>query len=427
MILVFTQKNTARFSYIFKHIFKRILGVDVTFTSSIESFLAHEGHKLSYGKKPLGNELFFQAYGLLEQSGIESLDIKVKEWGETKYFFAVSEKSALPFDIFSATFYLLSRYEEYLPHVKDSSGRYPANQSLAYKNNFLQSPIVDVWSYKLKEVLKQFFPDLKFPKKLYNTHFIIDASVPYAYKQKGGLRSLMGFFNDATKGKFKNVVRRFQVKLRARKDPYDTFKWIIRASKTSTTKISVFFLLSEAKEYLDGVNYFKLTFKMLIKYIADYKEIGLSFSHKAMRDIQILKVEKQRLEEIINTPVVAATNPIQFVNLPHMYRNMVELELLEDYTMSYHNKLGFRAGTCTPFLFYDLDYEIRTPLLIHPVAVTTKAMRTQGNDEEYERVAFIKKNIVKVNGVFTVRFLNSDFNQEIHGNVLRSIFSENLQ
>jgi hypothetical protein len=33
--------------------------------------------------------------------------------------------------------------------------------------------------------------------------------------------------------------------------------------------------------------------------------------------------------------------------------------------MGYVNHPGFRAGTCTPFLFYDLDYEIQTPLKIY--------------------------------------------------------------
>ena len=33
--------------------------------------------------------------------------------------------------------------------------------------------------------------------------------------------------------------------------------------------------------------------------------------------------------------------------------------------MGYINHVGFRAGTCTPFLFYDLDFEIQTPLLIY--------------------------------------------------------------
>ena len=34
--------------------------------------------------------------------------------------------------------------------------------------------------------------------------------------------------------------------------------------------------------------------------------------------------------------------------------------------MGYPDTIGFRASTCTPFLFYDLDFEVQTPLMIHP-------------------------------------------------------------
>src|SRR5690606_37380852 len=45
-----------------------------------------------------------------------------------------------------------------------------------------------------------------------------------------------------------------------------------------------------------------------------------------------------------------------------------------DYSMGYVNQLGFRAGTCTPFFFYDLDYEIQTPLKIHSYHVLDYAL-----------------------------------------------------
>ena len=123
MLLIYSLKITQRITYIFKHICFRILGVEVNFTNVIEDFMAYSGPKLSYGKKKLGDELFIQSTELLMQDGFESIDITVKDWGETKCFFAVGKNSSLPFDIFAASFYLLSRYEEYLPQVKDEKGR----------------------------------------------------------------------------------------------------------------------------------------------------------------------------------------------------------------------------------------------------------------------------------------------------------------
>ena len=68
----------------------------------------------------------------------------------------------MPFDPFAATFYMLSRYEEYLPYKKDRFSRFPASESLAFKNNFLKKPVVDKWILLIKEVLMKAYPNLNF-------------------------------------------------------------------------------------------------------------------------------------------------------------------------------------------------------------------------------------------------------------------------
>src|SRR5690554_5959012 len=160
MLLIHLDKITPRSTYVFKHICLDLLGLDVSFGNSLEAFIAHQGPKISYGKRPMGNELFFKSQGLLEQQGFESFDITVKKCDGTFGFFPVSGSSALPFDIFAASFYMLSRYEEYLPHVKDGKGRFMASESLAYKSGFLHQPVVDIWANKFKLKLLEQFPKL---------------------------------------------------------------------------------------------------------------------------------------------------------------------------------------------------------------------------------------------------------------------------
>ena len=88
-------------------------------------------------KKQLDDEYFIKAYGLLTEKGISNQEIIFDYWNKLPIFFNVKD-SVLPFDIFSASFYLVSRYEEYLPHIKDKYDRFDAKESIAYKNNFLQ-------------------------------------------------------------------------------------------------------------------------------------------------------------------------------------------------------------------------------------------------------------------------------------------------
>src|SRR5690606_32009299 len=278
MLLIHLDKLTPRTSYIFKHICISILGIEVSFSTVLEEFIAHKEPKISYGKRSMGNELFFQSYGLLEQQGFESFDISVKKWDETFGFFSVSSSSALPFDIFAASFYMLSRYEEYLPHVKDGEGRFMASESLAYQSGFLHQPVVDIWALKFKLKLTEAFPELIFPEKDITIHPIVTAMEPFEYKYKGLLRSTLGFVQDFFKGKFRKLSERTQVLLGLQRDPVDTFKWLINNARHSNMEFTVFFLLGNPQIFQEGMNTHRQRFKLLLKYVSDYKEVGLIFS-----------------------------------------------------------------------------------------------------------------------------------------------------
>src|SRR6056300_1219146 len=142
MILVYSHKITPQLTYIFRQVFIRILELPVSFTSAIEKFVSHSGPKLSYTHQPLGNEFFIKSHELLFQKGIQEAKIEVSQWSGIPAFVKLEKPSKLPYDIFAASFYLLSRYEEYLPHVKDEYGRFTANESLAYNFGFLKQPVV---------------------------------------------------------------------------------------------------------------------------------------------------------------------------------------------------------------------------------------------------------------------------------------------
>jgi hypothetical protein len=427
MLLVYTQKITPRITYAFRHICTRILGLETQFTSTIEAFVAHSGAKLSYGKQPLSSEMFIHSQGLLTQQGFESTDIVIKVWEDTKCFFSSISNSAVPFDIFSASFYLMSRYEEYLPHVKDTIGRYPYTQSLAHREGFLKQPVVDMWAYKFKVILLDSFPDLVFPIKKMTIHNVIDASQPFAFVQRGFLRAVMGFGSDLWKMKMRSIITRGQVLMTLRKDPYNTFNWIINTAKRSVSKHTFFFRLGDSSNYKEGINTKRMKFKLLVKFISDYKEVGLIFSSDTLVDYEKVKKEKERMEDITNRILRSSMNAHYIVNLPAIYRNLVELEVEEDFTMVYENKVGFRAGTCTPFLFYDLDSETKTPLIIHPLAFTTSAFEKKYDSEINKTCNMLYDAVDQVNGTFSVVFSNRDFTSSEKNKTWRSIFSEKLQ
>ncbi len=411
MLLVYTQKITPRITYVFKHICTQILGVPVGFTSKIEEFVAHEGMKISYGKQSLANEVFIQNVDLLLEQGISDLEVRVQEWDDVPCFFSVGESSSIPFDIFAASFYLLSRYEEYLPHVKDKEGRFQASESLAFQNGFLKKPVIDIWAEKFKRVLKNKFPSQDFPKREFRTQTIVSVTEAYCYKKKGIVRVVLGLLLDLIRFKPKYVLHRFQVMTKLKKDPYDIYSKVIQFLRKYKVPMKFMFQVSDFSTHDRNINHNRLEFQSLIKSVADYAEVGLQPGFYANQKFAVLKEEKKRLEQIIKRPVRSAINTHYNLLLPDSYNHMVELEFQKDFSMGYPEALGLRAGTCTPFLFYDLNFEITTPLLIYPYAINSEAFGKMKESEIDFKVLELKRQIAIVNGSLISVFSNIDFSE----------------
>lgn len=428
MLLVYTHKISPRLKYVFKHICTRVLGFEVSFTTTIEEFIAHESMKMSYAKQQLGNEFFVKSHDLLFEQGLSDVDINVHDWENTKCFFYNGDKSSVPFDIFAASFYLLSRYEEYLPHVNDEYGRFLATESIGFKHGFLHQPVVDIWAYKFKDALQKQYPDFVFPQRTYSIRPIIDVPSAYAFKLKGLLRSFGGTIKDLSELKLKRLYDRFMVIFGFKHDPYDTFKYVINKQKQTKHKFLFFFLIGAYSTYDKGINPNKRKFVSLIKQVADYCRVGLKISYFAIHDPIILKREKVRMESIINTSLTASRQSFSKLNLPESYRSLIELEIQEDYTMGYVNHIGFRAGSCTPFLFYDLDFEVQTPLKIWSYHLLDYALlKTKSLLDKKRVLSDVIHEVKKVNGEFVPVFHNYTFSDDERWKGFKELFNMILE
>src|SRR5690606_36441505 len=303
MLLIFTHKITNRLTYTAKQLFEKILGLEITFTTKVEDFIKHSGPKMTYSKQPLQNEFFVRSNDLLFEQGINDLEIKVMDWGGIPCFFSAGEKSTLPFDIFSASFFLLSRYEEYLPHVKDSVGRFPVKESMAYQHKFLELPVVDLWAFKMLDALKERFPEIEHREKSYNFTSIINVTTSHAFAMRGLSRTLGGFLLDLGSFKFRSIAERFSVLLGLRKDPFDNFYNLVDIHKKFPIKTMFFFQFAKHSAHDKNISTNNNQFRYLIKSVADYSEVSLSTSFLSSTDKTVLKEEKKQLASLINRPV----------------------------------------------------------------------------------------------------------------------------
>jgi hypothetical protein len=253
--------------------------------------------------------------------------------------------------------------------------------------------------------------------------------VPMAFyfKQKGLLRTLGGTLNDMLRLRLKQLYERYLVILGFKRDPYDTFKWIITKQKQNDFRFLVLFLIGDYSTYDKNINSSKKEFVSLIKSVADYCDVGLKASYFALEDITILKKEKRRMEAIINTELNAVRNSFSKLNLPTSYRNLIELDIFNDYSMGYVDTLGFRAGTCTPFQFYDLDYEVQTPLQINPYCLLDFGLLKYASQlDKSEHLQKLVNEVKAVNGTFVPVFHNYSFSDMERWEGFKSLFTSIL-
>lgn len=430
MILVYTHQISPRVKYVFNMLFKQFLGCEVNFTSQVEEFIASEGVKISYAKNPLGSELFFRSHPILFEKGIVDQDINVRTWNGQKVFFEQGENSALPFDVFAASFYLLSRYEEYLPHFKDRFQRFPAKESLAYQNGFLKIPIIEYWLKELVEVIQHKFPNFSPIQRQFKFVNTIDVDNAYCYLEKGVVRSIGASIRSILNFDFDDVAKRVKVLLGKEKDPYDTFEYLLKLQKKHQFESIYFFLLADYGHNDKNIAVTSKRFQALVKSMSDYVKVGIHPSWASNTHSNKLTKEIKRLEGMVNREVVRSRQHFLKLDLPSTYRRLIDLGIREDYTMGYASQVGFRAGTSLPFYFYDLDMETQTQLLVHPFAVMdgtlNEYMELPVDDAQYLVKELIDR-VKEVQGVFISLWHNETVSDNRHWEEWKQVYEYTVQ
>lgn len=399
MLLVYTHRITSRSKYVFKLILGDILKLKYELSTNKEEFLAYQGPKFSYARHPVGDELFFYATGLLFETGIVVQELSYIHWNGNPAFYTTIRNSALPFDPFAASFYLSSRYEEYLPHIKDVHGRFAASQSVAYRNHFLQKPLINIWAREIASLLKKHFPGLEIPKKEYRYIPTIDIDNAWAYRHKGFIRVGAGLIADLINLNFRHFSERIKVLLRLKEDPYDTYDYQVELIERYNLQPIYFFLLGDYAPYDKNVPYQNKHLQSLIKFIDDFAQVGIHPSYASNDKPASLKREISRLSAILHREIQSSRQHFLRMSLPETYQRLIEMDITDDYTMGYAEQPGFRASLCSPFFFYDLDLEIETSLRVHPFCIMDGTLKDYLKVEPEGVIDYVRPLIDEVRNV----------------------------
>jgi hypothetical protein len=426
-LLIYCPKLTNRVKYIFRLYFRDLLGLEINFTDKPEVFIAHESAKLSYASQPFSGELFFFARALLFESGINEQNISVFDWNNCKVFYSTGKASALPFDPFAAGFYLVSRYEEYLPHIRDKLDRFDAHQGIAHQHGFLQQPVINQWAILLKDILLQKYPSLDIRQPKYRFEPTIDIDNAYAYRLKGFMRTAGGYARALVNFDFDDFKTRTRVLLGMQRDPYDTYTFQLDLQKKYALKPVYFFLVGDYGVNDKNISTQNRRFRELIRHIADYAPVGVHPSFGSNKEPSRLQVEISRLKNILHLDINRSRQHFLMLKFPNTYRNLIERDITDDYSMGFANEIGWRAGICTPFYFYDLDLESETNLKIHPFGVmdaTLNLYMKLSPEAALEQVKSMINEVKNVNGTFTSLWHNETLSDDKQWKGWKTMYEE---
>ena len=399
-MLVLVPKVTDRVHYTFDLLFKQLLGLDFDLTTDAERFVACDGPRLHYGKERLSNEPFQKAIGLLFERHINEQETNSVDFEGVKGLFPVYGKDTfMPFDVFAASFYLVSRYEEYLPQVRDKYGRFQAESTWMHENGLLQKPLVDIWAIALGNRLKAVYPNLNLKERKFEFVPTYDIDAAWAYKHKGLFRTVGGFVKDLAAGNREGIKVRHEVLRGKRTDPFDSFDFMLDLQKQFRHKPIYFILCGDYDTNDKNISLRNEAFRNLIKRLGDYADVGIHPSFSSYLNLQKMQAEIDGLSEVLHRPLTKSRQHFLRMNLPRSYQKLIELDISDDYTMGFASQAGFRAGIADAFRFFDLENDMATNLWVHPFALMDGTMRDYLNLDVEDSFSLAKQLVDEVRAV----------------------------
>lgn len=404
-MFIYSEHIGPRHEYVARLLTDR-LGLPFSWVSD-KAFIDNDPNVLIYSKTPVEGKLVVYNSGFLDETTLRS---DLPQFQRT-LFPVLEDGFAMDFDVFSAAFYVVSRYEEYIIKERDKHNRFKPENSILYQLKLLDRPVVDEWIYQLGSIIKEKLgvdPDP--PDYSFKPTFDID--VAYAYMGRPFWLSMAAYANDLFQRNFSLIKQRFRVNTGLQPDPYDTYEILKSLCVAYKVKPTFFFQLGVRDTFDKNLYPLQPLIRDLINGVDDWADVGIHPSYRSNTDEKSLEYELQLYEKVLYRPAKLSRQHYLKLTLPETLLKLERSGIKEEYSMGYARKAGFRAGTCHAFPFFNVLNNDMTELLVKPFMVMDGTLKDHLNlsveDAKFKADALIKQ--VKVNhGEFIFIWHNSSF------------------
>lgn len=355
------------------------------------------------------------------------LTIPVLFWGQgyesgSKPFAEQRADGSIVFyaDIIAAAFFMLSRWEETVISIRDRHGRFPATASVAYKQEFLDRPIVDEYALILRAWLQVLRPQWKPKQRKFSVKLSHDVDFiqrfPNFYR---GLRALGGdLLKRRSITQFAQTINDLRAMAFApEQDNYIRGIYLLAELSAKYGFDSAFYFMADGPGPF-GCGYDPSSL-LVKKCIDDLREMGFEIGfhpgYDTFLDPQRLATEKSRLDAVLGETQSGGRQHFLRFRVPNTWRHWEQAGLTYDSTVGYADYEGFRCGTCHPFHPFDIEQNRELNLWEYPLIVmdgTLKQYRKFTPQEGKARILELAQRCRQVEGTFTLLWHNSSLTGE---------------
>lgn len=341
-----------------------------------------------------------------------------------EHFFSKDDKQIyLGLDILGSCFFMLTAYEEHVKKDRDPHGRFPHELSLAYRNNFLERPLVNEYLEVLWACLKALWPELKRRNRSFRLRLTHDVDIPFRYAFSSWKNMAKEMVKTAINRQYKECMRQplnyYSVKVHqnAKRDPFNNFSFLMTLAEKANIQAQFYFLL-ENKQKINANYDIKHPFMQnLMKEIhlrGHY--IGLHGSYFSFNNEAILAKEFSELKKACEFNGIEQT---QWENRQHYLRweadttpgLLADIAISHDSTVGFAAHPGFRAGTCYDYHLFDLNQRTQLPIIERPLIAMDASLLFYlklNHEKTYEKVNALKQLCKNFSGNFTLLWHNSN-------------------
>ncbi len=421
MINILTDFQSPRLTYVADTIFKKWLKLDYRFVSAFDevepdSCLIIYGNHAQHGAINIFNE------GLLKESVLRHELPQVSIHQEAPVIFEASntQEFDLPFDLFSAVFFCLSRYEEYIINKRDEHGRFKAEDSIFHGYNRI--PYLDKWILALEKLIEKRLPGYENPRSL---HWLstMDMDIAFAYKGRSFTRKVAATGKDLVSLRFDRIRRRVSVLSDKSADPYDTYDLFLHNDGADSKRL--FVPVGDRSRFDNNLSVSNSFIKQHISGLGKRVSIGLHPSYQSLGKPERIKTEKSRLELVAGANITESRQHFLRFSLPDTFNALAALGIEKDYSMGFHDEVGFRSGTAFSHSFYDLQNDVELLIELIPLIVMDSAMKNYmklSAKEATKVMEHLLEGMKKTGGIFTTVWHNHSLSDTQDWKGWRSVY-----